>query len=75
MLRGLMAGLAILHLGPGFAFLVVAFACEDSFSYFQAACQQDAFSAFVRLTLMAWAALITGLMVKIIVTKYINKVN
>ncbi len=75
MLRALMAALAILHLGPGFAFLVVAFACEDSFSYFQFACQQDAFSAFVRLTFMAWAALITGLMVKIIVTKYINKIN
>lgn len=73
MLRGLIYGLSILHLGPGFAFAVVAFGCEDAFSFLQAVCQQDAFAAFIKLTLVAWGVMISALVLKIIVTNYINK--
>ncbi|MBF4988356.1 hypothetical protein INP78_08710 [Methylophilus sp. 14] len=73
LLRGLIYGLSILHLGPGFAFAVVAFGCEDTFSFLQAVCQQDAFAAFIKLTLAAWGVMISALVLKIIVTNYINK--
>ncbi|HCU84507.1 MAG TPA: hypothetical protein DGR15_04270 [Methylophilus sp.] len=73
LLRGLIYGLSILHLGPGFAFAVVAFGCEDAFSFLQAVCQQDAFAAFIKLTLAAWGVMILALLLKIIVTNYINK--
>jgi hypothetical protein len=73
LLRGLIYGLTILHLGPGFAFAVVAFGCEDAFSFLQAVCQQDAFAAFIKLTLAAWGVMISALGLKILVTNYMNK--
>lgn len=73
MLRALIYGLTILHLGPGFAFSVVAFGCDASFPALQNICQKDAFAAFIQLTLMAWAVLIIGLLLKIYITKYFNK--
>ncbi|MFQ6404623.1 hypothetical protein ACIDE9_07635 [Methylophilus sp. 'Pure River'] len=73
MLRGLIYGLSILHLGPGFAFAVVAFGCEGTFSFLQGVCQQDAFAAFIKLTLAAWGVMISALLLKILVTNYINK--
>jgi hypothetical protein len=72
-LRALIYGLTILHLGPGFAFSVVAFGCDDTFSALQNICQKDAFAAFIQLTLIAWAVLIVGLLLKIYITKYFNK--
>ena len=75
MLRGLIYGLSILHLGPGFAFAVVAFGCDGN-AYLAGLgniCQQDAFSAFIKITLAAWGGIITLLMLKIIITNYINK--
>lgn len=55
-LRGLIYGLSILHLGPGFAFAVVAFGCDGnvSSSSLESICQQDPFAAFIKLTLAAW---------------------
>lgn len=75
MLRGLIYGLSILHLGPGFAFAVVAFGCDGNASStgLESICQQDTFAAFIKLTLAAWAVMITLLMLKTIITKYINK--
>lgn len=73
MLRALIYGLTILHLGPGFAFAVVAFGCDDTFAALQNICQKDAFAAFVQLTLIAWAVLIVGLLLKIYISKYFNK--
>ncbi|MDF0377008.1 hypothetical protein GOC95_02170 [Methylophilus sp. YYY-1] len=72
-LRGLIYGLTILHLGPGFAFAVVAFGCDASFAALQGVCQQDAFAAFIQLTLIAWGVLIAGLLLKIYITNYFNK--
>lgn len=73
MLRALIYGLAILHLGPGFAFVVVAFGCDGMNPMFDPICQQDTFAAFIKLTLMAWGIMIVGLLLKIYITKWINK--
>jgi hypothetical protein len=73
MLRALIYGLAILHLGPGFAFAVLAFGCDTLDPVLGAMCQQDTFALFIKLTLAAWAAMIAGLAIKIIITKWINK--
>ena len=75
MLRWLMYGLSILHLGPGFAFAMVAFGCDGSASSpgLEGLCQQDTFAAFIKLTLAAWGVMIAILLLKIIVTNYMNK--
>lgn len=73
MLRALIYGLAILHLGPGFAFAVLAFGCDTLDPALRAMCQQDTFALFIKLTLAAWAVMIAGLAIKIIITKWINK--
>ncbi|MDP8568695.1 hypothetical protein [Methylophilus aquaticus] len=62
MFRALIYALSILHLGPGFAFAVVAFGCDSSLSWFESICQQDTFSAFIKLTLGAWAVMIVVLL-------------
>lgn len=73
MLRGLIYGLSILHLGPGFAFAVVAFGCDGTAPALESICQQHTFAAFIKLTLSAWAVMITALLLKIFMTKYMNK--
>lgn len=60
MLRALIYGLSILHLGPGFAFAVMAFGCEDEHPWLNTVCQGDTFAAFIRLTLAAWAVMIVA---------------
>ncbi|MGP1718364.1 MAG: hypothetical protein ACTS9Y_14415 [Methylophilus sp.] len=73
MLRALIYGLAILHLGPGFAFAVVAFGCDGLDPALGQICQQDSFALFIRLALVAWAVMISALLLKIIITNYMNK--
>ena len=73
MLHALIYGLAILHLGPGFAFAVVAFGCDTLDPMLGHMCQQDTFALFIRLTLAAWAVMITVLLLKIFITKWMNK--
>lgn len=73
MLRALIYGLAILHLGPGFAFAVVAFGCDTLDPILGAMCEQHTFALFIQLTLAAWAVMITVLMIKISITKWIKK--
>ena len=60
MLRALLYGLAILHLGPGIAFAVLAFGCDPSQPLLGAICQKDAIGAFIGLTLVFWLVLIVG---------------
>jgi hypothetical protein len=73
-LRGLIYCLSILHLGPGFAFAVVAFGCDGNASSagLESICQQDTFAAFIKLTLAAWGVMVAALLMKIIIIKYIN---
>jgi hypothetical protein len=54
MLRALIYGLAILHLGPGAAFAVLAFGCDPSSQWLGSACQQDTLKLFLGLTLGFW---------------------
>ncbi len=60
MLRALLYGLAILHLGPGMAFALLAFGCDPSQPLLGVVCQRDTFGAFQSLTLIFWLALGVG---------------
>ena len=63
MLRALVYGLAILHLGPGIAFAVLAFGCDPVQPLLGAFCQKDALRTFLGLTVALWAALAGGSLV------------
>lgn len=69
MLRALIYGLTILHLGPGFAFAVVAFGCDSDMSILTQVCQPNTFAAFVKLTLCAWGMMVTLLICKFAIEK------
>jgi hypothetical protein len=61
MLRVLIQGLAILHLGPGIAFALLAFGCDDVTPLLGAICGTGVLSSFVRITAVAWVILLVGL--------------
>ena len=61
MLRALIYGLTILHLGPGIAFALLAFGCEAPEPYLRFICERDALSSFALLTVGAWVVLLIGL--------------
>ncbi len=54
MLRLLIYGLIVLHLGSGFAFAVLAFGCDDSPPTLGALCRQDSLATFLWITLGIW---------------------
>jgi len=60
MLRALVYGLAILHLGPGIAFAVLAFGCETSQPLLGSLCEGSGFGWFFKITLAAWLVLGAG---------------
>ena len=60
MLRALLYGLAILHLGPGLAFAVLAFGCDPSLPWLGPVCQSDTLRTFLVLTLVFWLMLSAG---------------
>jgi hypothetical protein len=60
MLRALLYGLAILHLGPGLAFAVLAFGCDPTQPLLGALCRKDSIGAFIGLTLVLWLVLGAG---------------
>lgn len=60
MLRALLVGLTLLHLGPGLAFVLLAFGCDGPAPWFGAHCGGDPVGRFGRLTLVAWAVLALG---------------
>lgn len=62
MLRTLITGLAILHLGPGFAFALLAFGCEQPPLLQGDLCTRSSLSAFLMLTLGAWVVLVLGVL-------------
>jgi hypothetical protein len=59
-LRALLYGLAILHLGPGIAFAVLAFGCDPSGPLLGAVCQGNTLAVFLGLTLVFWLLLGAG---------------
>jgi len=60
MLRALLYGLAILHLGPGLAFAVLAFGCDPSLPWLGPVCQNDTLRTFLVLTPVFWLMLSAG---------------
>ena len=60
MLRALIYGLAILHLGPGLAFAVLAFGCDPSLPWLGPVCQKDTLGTLLLLTLVFWLMLSAG---------------
>lgn len=73
MLRALIYGLTILHLGPGFAFVVVAFGCDSALPLFASICGQDTFAAFIRLTLWAWLVMIVVLLLALTLQRWLMR--
>lgn len=61
MLRALIFGLTILHLGPGIAFALLAFGCDQPRPLLGALCERDPLSSFAVLTFTAWVVLLLGL--------------
>lgn len=57
MLRLLLAALAILHLGPGIAFALLAFGCDGAAPALGAVCGQGGFASFAWITVVAWGVL------------------
>lgn len=58
MLRALIYGLTILHLGPGFAFAVLAFGCDSIDPALGDFCAGNQLKTFAWLTFAAWAVMI-----------------
>ncbi len=69
MLRTLLYALAILHLGPGLAFAIVAFGCDPSQPLLGELCQRDTFTVFLQLTLAAWLVLSLGLTARLVLRR------
>lgn len=61
MLRALIYGLTILHLGPGLAFALLAFGCDGATPSLGAVCGESALSSFALLTAGGWLILGLGL--------------
>lgn len=61
-IRRLLLGLALLHLGPGAAFALLAFGCDGSMPALGGSiCGRNAIAAFAWLTLLAWLLMGLGL--------------
>ncbi len=69
MLRALIVGLTILHLGPGLAFIAIAFGCDATQPLLGAVCQTSAFGAFLGITLAAWAIMVAGAIVVVVLRR------
>lgn len=63
MLRALVIGLSLLHLGPGLAFALLAFGCDPPSPLLGALCSQGEIRAFGLLTVGAWWVLGGGWLV------------
>ncbi len=61
MLRALVYALTVLHLGPGFAFALLAFGCEEPEPYLRFICRRNSLPSFGLLTVGAWVVLLAGL--------------
>lgn len=69
MLRALVYGLTLLHLGPGIAFALLAFGCEHPEAGLGAVCGKSDLLSFGLLTGGAWLVLIVGLAAGLLVQR------
>lgn len=60
MLRALVYFLAVLHLGPGIAFAVLAFGCDPPQPLPGGLCERGGFGSFLQITAAAWVLLGAG---------------
>ena len=60
MIRLILEAVAILHLGPGIAFALLAFGCDGDLAFLRDSCAGSGLSAFFSLTAWAWLALLLG---------------
>lgn len=60
MVRALVYGLTLLHLGPGLAFALLAFGCEGPAPVIGAVCSMNVLEGFAALTLGSWVVLGAG---------------
>ena len=57
MSRALIKAIALFHLGPGIAFLLLAFGCDGIDPSLGSACSGGALRSFGVLTLLSWLAI------------------
>jgi hypothetical protein len=57
MLRIFVHGLVILHLGPGLAFLALAFGCEGDDALLGSLCGRHEVRSFILITMATWVVL------------------
>jgi hypothetical protein len=69
MLRALLYGLAILHLGPGIAFAVMAFGCDPVRPMLGVICQGNTLAVFLSLTVVFWLLLGAGTAVMLLLRR------
>ena len=60
MIRTLLYALAVLHLGPGIAFAVLAFGCDSGLPLLEALCGKSEMWSFAVLTGGLWVVLGVG---------------
>jgi hypothetical protein len=63
MLKSLLVGLTLLHLGPGIAFALLAFGCEGSEPWLRGVCAPRPLASFAGLTVVSWLVLGAGIVV------------
>lgn len=61
MIRSLLVGIGILHLGPGIAFALLALGCDGDELLIAARCAQGGLTGFAQLTALVWLLLVLGL--------------
>jgi len=69
MLRALVYGLTLLHLGPGFAFALLAFGCEEPAALLGSVCAMSALDSFATLTAGSWFVFGVGALAVFLVNK------
>jgi hypothetical protein len=69
MLRTLLLGLTLLHLGPGIAFVLLAFGCEGEPPAIGDVCTMGAWRSFATLTVGGWVVAGTGLTAAVLVAR------
>lgn len=65
MIRTLLYALAVLHLGPGIAFAVLAFGCDSGLPLLDALCGKSEMRSFLVLTGVLWVVLGLGAFVRL----------
>ena len=65
MIRTLLYALAVLHLGPGIAFAVLAFGCDSGLPLLDALCGKSEMWSFAVLTGGRWVVLGVGAFVRL----------